>query len=382
MEGQNVAFNEYEYLGGMEEEPAEEGHLGSGRVQGELVDQQDIEVNNKDKDYCLVKEIGQGTFGRVFQAYHIGSNETFAIKKVYLDPNCINREFSILQVLQHPNVIAMHDSFFTKGETNPSEVYLNIVMDFIPTTLNKVLRYYHKMGKVFPSMLAKLLIYQLLRSLAYLKGLTILHRDIKPANVLIDVADYRLVLCDFGCAKQFSPKEESVAYICSRYYRCPELILGCKHYGCEVDTWAVGCVAAEMFLGEPLFQGSTNKEQFLRIVHVLGAPQKSDLQDMSYQHEISLPNFSPITLKKKLGQVAEPLAIDLMSKLLAYSPKTRITPFQALTHPYFDELRKHRLRINDRPVVDLFNFTPEEIGEDAKLLGKLVPDWYKPTTNN
>jgi glycogen synthase kinase 3 beta len=231
-------------------------------------------------------------------------------------------------------------------------------------------------------MLAKILVYQLLRSLAYLKGLNILHRDIKPANILIDANDYRLVLCDFGCAKHFSPKEESVAYICSRFYRSPELILGCKHYGCEVDTWAVGCVAAEMFLGDPLFQGSSNKEQFLRIIHILGPPAKSDLQEMGYEHDINLPKLAPITLKKKLGQVVEPLAIDLMSKLLTYNPKTRITPFQALTHPYFDELRKHRILINDRPVVDLFNFTAEEIGDDNKLLAKLVPDWYKPTTNN
>lgn len=381
MEDENLAFNDYEYDEEMDNELHHKRHLTSAQPLETENTTRYIDTTDKEKEYVWVKEIGQGTFGVVYQAYHTQNKQTFAIKKVYQDPKCINREFSIVKELYHPNVIKIHDSFFTENEHNPQGVNLNIVMDFIPTTLNKMLRYYHKMGKQFPPMLAKLLIYQMLRSLAYIRGLRILHRDIKPPNILIDMNDYRLVLCDFGCAKKYNQNEESISYICSRFYRSPELILGSKNYGCEVDIWSAGCVIAEMFLGDPLFCGNNNKELFLRIVSILGPPTEEDLQAMEYMHHINMPKFTPIGLKKKLGGCVEPLALDLLSKMLSYNPQTRITPFQALTHPYFDELRSQKILINNREIVELFDFTEEEIGEDSKFLTKLVPEWHTTTTN-
>lgn len=361
-----------------EEEPeAEEGEGGLPTQRMDHRELHKLAFDNKDKDYRWVKVIGQGAFGVVFQAYNIKTLETVAIKKVYQDPKCRNREFTIVTSLAHPNVVKVYDYFFTKGEENEQDVYLNIVMDFHPTTLNKVLRYYHKMGKQFPPMLAKILTYQLLRSLAYIRGKGILHRDIKPQNVLLDNKNYRLLLCDFGSAKMYSTEEESVAYICSRFYRSPELILGSKTYSHEVDVWAAGCVVGEIILGEPLFCGNNNKEQFLRIVNIMGPPTESDLEAMGYQHRISMPKFSPVGLKRKMGPGVEPLLIDLMGKLLSYNPLTRIKPLQALTHPYFDDLRKNQILLNGRSITDLFAFTPEEVGQDQKLLAKLIPDWYK-----
>jgi serine/threonine protein kinase len=370
-------FVDYDYYEAMAEEEIDNGQLEANQRLEEDLQLSKIVFDNKDKEYRWVKVIGQGTFGTVYQAYHVKSLETCAIKKVYQDPKCRNREFSITIELNHLNVIRIHNYFFTKSEENDQEIFLNIVMDYFPTTLHRILRYYHKMGKQFPPMLAKLLIYQMLRSLAYIRGLNILHRDIKPPNLLVDTKDYRLVLCDFGTSKKFDPEDDSVAYICSRYYRSPELILGSKNYGFEIDTWAAGCVIGEIFLGEPLFCGNNNKEQFLRICHILGPPTQNELESMGYDHPINIPKFTPISLKRKMGPNEDPLLVDLMSKLLAYSPKNRIKPFHALTHPYFDDLRKHRILINNRSVVELFNFSPEEVGEDTKLLQKLVPDWYK-----
>ena len=134
-----------------------------------------------------------------------------------------------------------------------------------------------------------------------MRGLGILHRDIKPQNILVDLKDYRLVLCDFGTAKKYDPEEDSAAYICSRSYRSPELILGSKTYGSHVDVWAAGCVLGEIVLGEPLFSGNNNKEQFLRIVNILGAPTDKDLKGMQYDHQINFPKFEPIGLQRKLG---------------------------------------------------------------------------------
>ena len=394
-QGYNINDYQLELTGGSKlyntlndlDDPPKDPHQNPGededlsRIDTLVQDHEDEEmrqaINDQSKNYNWVKVIGQGTFGTVFHAYCLKSSQPVAIKKVYQDPKYRNREFSIVVELDHPNCIKVHNYFFTQGEENPDEIYLNIVMDYIPDTLYRLLRYYKKSNQEFPNMLAKLLCYQLLRSMAYIKGLQICHRDIKPQNILIDSQSYRLALCDFGSAKKLEPGEESIAYICSRYYRSPELILGVKDYGCEVDMWAAGCVFAEMFLGDPLFLGNNNKEQFLRILSIMGAPTKSDYESMDYPHEVKMPKLEPITLERKLGGKVDPMAIDLMKRLLCYNRWERLDPFEGLTHPYFDDLRRGKVRVNGREVVDLFDFTPEEVAGRQRLLKKLVPEWYE-----
>lgn len=76
--------------------------------------------------------------------------------------------------------------------------------------------------------------YQLFRSLAYIHSLGICHRDIKPQNLLLDPETAVLKLCDFGSAKQLLHGEPNVSYICSRYYRAPELIFGAINYTTKI----------------------------------------------------------------------------------------------------------------------------------------------------
>jgi glycogen synthase kinase 3 beta len=87
-----------------------------------------------------------------------------------------------------------------------------------------------KMKQMVPGLLIKLLAYQLIRSIAYIHAVGICHRDIKPQNVLVDTNSHILKLCDFGSAKKLVPGEPNVSYICSRYYRAPELIFGNSNY--------------------------------------------------------------------------------------------------------------------------------------------------------
>jgi serine/threonine protein kinase len=88
-----------------------------------------------------------------------------------------------------------------------------------------------RFGKqVMPILNIKLYVYQLLRSLAYIHSLGICHRDIKPQNLLLNPSTGVLKLCDFGSAKILVAGEPNVSYICSRYYRAPELIFGATNY--------------------------------------------------------------------------------------------------------------------------------------------------------
>ena len=86
-----------------------------------------------------------------------------------------------------------------------------------------------------------------------------------------------LKLCDFGSAKALVPKEPNVAYICSRYYRAPELIFGASDYTSAIDVWSYGCVMAELLLGAPIFPGPTAVDQLVEIVRVIGTPSKDEV---------------------------------------------------------------------------------------------------------
>jgi len=109
-------------------------------------------------------------------------------------------------------------------------LYLNLVLEFVPDTVYRVARAFHKKKEYMPILYVKLYAYQLCRSLAYIHGLGICHRDIKPQNLLIDHERGILKLCDFGSAKILKSGEPNVSYICSRYYRAPELIFGATFY--------------------------------------------------------------------------------------------------------------------------------------------------------
>jgi serine/threonine protein kinase len=89
---------------------------------------------------------------------------------------------------------------------------------------------------------------------------------------LVEPNNLVLKICDFGSAKRLVKGEPNVAYICSRYYRAPELIFGATDYSTAIDVWSIGCVIAEMLLGEPLFPGESATDQLVEIIKILGTP--------------------------------------------------------------------------------------------------------------
>ncbi len=72
-----------------------------------------------------------------------------------------------------------------------------------------------------------------------------------------------------------------MSYICSRYYRAPELIFGNSNYTTSIDVWSVGCVIAELMLGQPIFPGESGVDQLVEIIKILGTPSKEQIQAMN-----------------------------------------------------------------------------------------------------
>ncbi len=341
-----------------------------------------IKLNENKSDnltYSATQIIGSGSFGVVYQATVAETGETVAIKKVFQDKRYKNREYEIIKVLNHPNVIKLKQAFYTPGE-KPDEVYLNVVMDYIPETLSRVIRNYYKSKTQMPMLLVKLYSYQMMRGLAYIHTIGICHRDIKPQNVLVDPTSHILKFCDFGSAKRLIKGEPNVSYICSRYYRAPELIFGATEYTTAIDLWSTGCVIAELVLGQPIFPGESAVDQIVEIIKVLGTPSKQQILAMNPEYnEYRFPIIKayPWTKVFKNKNITDDF-VDFLSNILTYEPQLRIKPLKILQHPFFDELRlQSTLLPNGKPLPELFNFSPEEIKCDAESVEKLIPSWYK-----
>jgi serine/threonine protein kinase len=324
--------------------------------------------------YSAARVIGNGSFGVVFQATVRETGETVAIKKVLQDKRYKNRELQIMRMLDHTNIVKLKHCFYSSGEKQ-DEVYLNLVLEFIPETVYRISRHYSKVTASIPAIFIKLYVYQLLRSLAYLHSSNVTHRDIKPQNLLLDPSNQVLKLCDFGSAKILVPNEPNISYICSRYYRAPELIFGATDYLPAIDIWSTGCVMAELMLGQPLFPGESGVDQLVEIIKVLGTPTKAEIMAMNRNYtEFKFPQIKPHPWSKVLGARTNPDAIDLVSKMLQYSPNRRLKPMDGLAHPYFDELRAPTCRLpSGKPLPPLFDFSEQEFAQAGPLAEKILP---------
>ncbi|VDC05371.1 unnamed protein product [Peniophora sp. CBMAI 1063] len=332
--------------------------------------------------YNNLKVIGNGSFGVVFQATLLDTpaeEASIAIKKVLQDKRFKNRELQIMRLVKHPNVVDLRAFYYTGGDKK-DEVYLNLVLEYVPETVYRASRHYSKLKQPMPMLQIKLYMYQLLRSLAYIHSVGICHRDIKPQNLLLNPATGVLKLCDFGSAKILVAGEPNVSYICSRYYRAPELIFGATNYTTNIDVWSTGCVMAELMLGQPLFPGESGIDQLVEIIKVLGTPSREQIKTMNPNYmEHKFPQIKPHPFAKVFRPRTAPEAIDLVGRLLEYTPEARLSSVEAMVHPFFDELRGPETKMpNGKDFPPLFNFTREELSVRPDLISKLVPPHVEP----
>lgn len=330
----------------------------------------------KDITFSNLGVVGKGSFGVVFKTSIVDdqSERVVALKKVLQDRRYKNRELEIMRTVSHCNIIELHWFFFTTGSRD--DQYLNLVMEFLPQSLSSFIDRYAQSRSPIPMLYVKLSSYQMLRALAYLHGKQICHRDIKPQNLLLNAQLGILKLCDFGCAKVLVPDQGNVSYICSRYYRAPELCYGAQMYSHSIDVWSAACVLAEMLMCQPIFRGSTSDDQLAKIIKILGSPTAKQIQEMNPGYRGPQPRPSPARPLEELFKTRSAddrqLIVNLLTKMFDYNPANRPVCIEACADVFFDELRNPGLTLPDsRPLPALFNFYPEELALKPSIADKL-----------
>jgi len=168
-----------------------------------------------------------------------------------------------------------------------------------------------------------------------------------------------MIIGDLGLARFFKepirPLFDGDKVVVTIWYRAPELLLGAKHYTKAVDMWAIGCIFAELIITRPLFKGEEAKmenkkvipfqqDQLTKIFKILGTPTKNQWSDINYLPESGklskfkmYPNTFTTFMQQNAPTWKSKSGLNLLTSMLEYDPKRRITAEEALDHPYFKE---------------------------------------------
>ena len=255
------------------------------------------------------KQLGSGSFGRVYLVSHNESKKLFALKVIdkrklmvsYGKLDIIYNEINIHSKLSHENIIKLYNVH----EDNEN---INIIMEYAENGNLFELISKEKNGleesKAFDYFI------QVVNAVYYLHNNNIIHRDIKPENILIG-NDNKIKLCDFGWAKELTLENRST-FCGTVEYMAPEIV-GSENYDYSVDIWSLGILLYELLFGHSPFKANTTKNVILNIK----------------THELTYDDKN-----KKISNSCK----DLIQKLLVSNPQKRLKIKDILEHPF---VKKH-----------------------------------------
>ncbi|XP_042563977.1 homeodomain-interacting protein kinase 3 isoform X3 [Clupea harengus] len=328
--------------------------------------------------YEVLDFLGRGTFGQVVKCWKRGTGEVVAVKILKNHPSYARQgqiEVSILARLSGEN--ADEHNLVQALECFQHRSHTCLVFEMLEQNLYDFLK--QNKFSPLPLKVIRPILQQVATALKKLKAMGLIHADLKPENImLVDPVrqPYRVKVIDFGSASHVS-KAVCSTYLQSRYYRAPEIILGLPF--CEaIDMWSLGCVIAELFLGWPLYPGALEFDQIRYISQTQGLPGEHLLKvgtktsrffcresDSPYaawrlksteDHETEtgmkskearkyifscLDDIAHVNLVMNLegsDLLAEKVDrgefVSLLKKMLFIDAEKRITPSEALNHPF------------------------------------------------
>ncbi|KAH7102850.1 Pkinase-domain-containing protein [Auriculariales sp. MPI-PUGE-AT-0066] len=290
------------------------------------------------ENYQKMEKLGEGTYGVVYKARDVRTNEVVALKKIRLEaedegvPSTAIREISLLKELKNDNIVKLLDIVHQDQK-------LYLVFEHLDMDLKRFMDMRNTKRDPISLELCKKFSYQLNLGIVYCHAHRILHRDLKPQNLLISTTQ-NLKLADFGLARAFGiPLRTYTHEVVTLWYRAPEVLLGSRHYSTAIDMWSVGAIMAEMFMrGIPLFPGDSEIDQIFKIFQMFGTPNEDSWPGVS-----TLPDFKPTFPQwsgradfEKMFAGLEPAGVELIRDMLVYDTSRRISAKRALQHPYFE----------------------------------------------
>lgn len=286
---------------------------------------------NRSLHYEKLDKLGVGAYGTVYKVRDLQNGRLMALKKIRIYENeeslSVNvlREAALLRAIDHQNVICLLNVeidwpkrkallFFELMEEN-----LKMLIDVSPLTYG------------YLKSLAK----QLLEGLSHIHHKQIIHRDIKPLNLLVNKKEGVLKIADFGLAKPCQlPNSSLTLEVQTLWYKAPELLLGDENYDSSIDCWAAGAVIAEMILGKPLFNETSEVAQLFKIFEMLGTPTEGHYLTGLPLFRRTFPRFKHSKLRHVFASCEKSL-VDLLEGLLTLNPKMRLSAAEALRMSYW-----------------------------------------------
>uniref|UniRef100_A0A8C4X361 dual-specificity kinase n=2 Tax=Erpetoichthys calabaricus TaxID=27687 RepID=A0A8C4X361_ERPCA len=313
--------------------------------------------------YEVLKVIGKGSFGQVVKAYDHKMHQHVALKMVRNEKRFHRQAAEEIRILEHlrkqdkdntMNVIHMLESFTFRN-------HICMTFELLSMNLYELIKKNKFQGFSLP--LVRKFAHSILQCLDALHKNRIIHCDLKPENILLKQQGRSgIKVIDFGSSCY--EHQRVYTYIQSRFYRAPEVILGSR-YGMPIDMWSLGCILAELLTGYPLLPGEDEGDQLACMIELLGMPSQklldSSKRAKNFVSSKGYPRYCTVTTlpdnsvvlnggRSRRGKLRgppgskewvtalkgcdDPLFLDFLKQCLEWDPSLRMTPSQALRHPW------------------------------------------------
>ena len=252
------------------------------------------------KNYEIVKQIGEGSYSKVYKAVRLVDNTIVAIKIVNItkmDKIMIHstlNEIRILHSVNNDHVVGYYEAFLDASENN-----LWIIMEYMGGgDLACAIKLAKKESRTFPERVIWIYMVQVLRGLVSLNQFKIIHRDIKPANIFLS-ADHKTVkLGDMNVSK-VCENDLTRTQIGTPSYLSPEIWEG-KAYDSRCDVYSLGCCIYEMAGLRLPFEAKSMEELKQKIRNNIISPLPSN-----YSEELKKAIFKCLAKNPSMRPTAE-----------------------------------------------------------------------------
>lgn len=218
-------------------------------------------------NYNIGKEVGKGTFGKVYVGLNNDNNERVAVKEVKNEQRFKDAAIKEIKILKQLKENKLEETYVIDFKDN--FVFLGIQY-LVFEYMDKNLYYYYKKNTIsYKNVIS--IFYEVTKGLEYIHSQNIIHCDLKPENIMINKETKKIKIIDFGSAIYYGTEKKHF-YIQSRYYRAPEIVYCISQYTCAIDIWSLGCIIYELLFRKPLFPATDKKDLLFLFTTLLGIP--------------------------------------------------------------------------------------------------------------